>query len=451
MSKPMNRRTMLKGLGAALSLPLFDAMLPSRWQGFSSAAHADGGVPLRMLFVCTPNGMWMDNFTPAVAGPLPAALPASLKSLEPFRAEFSILSGLGQLNATAKGDGAGDHARSAAAFLTGAHPKKTAGADIKLGVSVDQVAAKAIGQNSRFPSIELGCEGGKRAGECDSGYSCAYVSNISWSSETTPMPKLIDPKQVFDRLFADANSGIDMAARLEARKGILDYVTEDTGRLELKLGQVDRRKLDEFSTSVREIERRIEQNLKTAGKPVRLPPGTQRPTGIPKDYTEHVKLMYDMLALAFQTDVTRIGSYLVANEGSGRNFSFIGANGAHHENSHHGKTPDKIEAIKKIDKFYVDQFAYFIKRLKETKEGNGSLLDNTMIVYGSGIGDGDRHNHDNLPVILAGKGAGTITQGRHIKYGRNTSLCNLYLAMLQRMGVKTDKFGDSTQVLPQLS
>ncbi len=182
-----------------------------------------------------------------------------------------------------------------------------------------------------------------------------------------------------------------------------------------------------------------------------LPPGTVRPNGIPKDYAEHVKTMYDMLALAFQTDVTRIATFLVANEGSGRNFSFIGANGAHHELSHHGTSTEKIEAIKKIDKFYMDQFAGFIKRLKETKEGNGSLLDNCMVVLGSGIGDGNRHNHDNLPVVLAGKGAGTITQGRHIKYGKSTPICNLYVSMLQRMGVKTDKFGDSTQPLPQLS
>jgi hypothetical protein len=438
---------MLKGLGAALSLPLFEAMAPRGWVG---TAHADGATPVRMLFVNQPNGMWMENFTPTIYGPLPATLPATLKSLEPFRADFSILTGLGQANAAAKGDGPGDHARSAGAFLTGAHPRKTAGADIKLGVSVDQVAAKAIGQNSRFPSIELGCDAGKRAGECDSGYSCAYVSNISWSSETTPMPKTVDPKQVFDRLFADA--GVDMTARLEQRKSILDFVRDDTARVEKQLGKADQRKLDEFVTSVREVERRIEQNLKTSAKPIKLPPGTQRPTGIPKDYAEHIKLMYDMIALAFQTDVTRIGTFLVANEGSGRNFSFIGANGAHHENSHHGKSAEKIEAIKKIDKFYMDQFAGFIKRMKETKEGNGSLLDNCMVVLGSGIGDGDRHNHDNLPIILAGKGGGSIVPGRHVKYGRGTPLCNLYVGMLQRMGVKdAPKFGDSTQTLPQLS
>ena len=445
----MNRRTMLKGLGAALSLPLLDAMLPARWSGASSVAHADGTAPKRMLFVTQPNGMWMENFTPKEVGALPAELPATLKSLEPLRAEISVLSGLAHANGMAKGDGAGDHARSAASFLTGAHPRKTAGSDIRLGISVDQVAAKDIGQNSRFPSIELGCEAGRRAGECDSGYSCAYVSNVSWSSETTPMPKLVDPKQVFDRLFGE--EGVDMAARLETRKSILDFVRDDTARVEKQLGVEDRRKLDEFTNSVREVERRIEQNIKLAHTPVKLPAGTLRPTGIPKDYAEHVKLMYEMIALAFQTDSTRIGTYLVANEGSGRNFSFIGANGAHHELSHHGKSPEKIEAIKKIDKFYMDQFAGFVKRLKDTKEGSGSLLDNCMIVLGSGIGDGDRHNHNDLPVLLAGRAGGTITQGRHLKFAKDTPLCNLYVGMLQRMGMKTEKFGDSTAALAQLS
>ena len=442
---PMNRRTMLKGLGAALSLPLLDAMLPARWTG--SAAMAEGAAPRRMLFVTQPNGMWMDNFTPKEVGALPAQLPPTLQSLEPLRSEFSILSGLALSNAEAKGDGAGDHARSAAAFLTGAHPRKTAGADIKLGVSVDQIAAKAIGQNSRFPSIELGCESGRRAGECDSGYSCAYVSNISWSSDTTPMPKIVDPAHAFDRLFADA--GVDMTARLESRKSILDYVRDDTQRVEKQLGVADQRKLDEFTTSVREVERRIELHLKS--KPVVLPTGTKRPAGIPENYAEHVKLMYEMIALAFQTDVTRIGTYLVANEGSGRDFGFIGATGAHHELSHHGKAVNKIESIKKIDKFYMDQFAGFIKRLKETKEGNSSLLDNCMIVLGSGIGDGDRHNHDDLPVLLAGRGGGTITQGRHLQFAKHTPLCNLYVGMLQRMGVKAERFGDSTAALAQLS
>jgi len=460
--EPLDRRTVLKGMGAAIGLPFLEAMMgksayadepinPLKAAGLGGGGSSSGGgkAPLRSLFINLPNGMWMDNFTPPAPGAL-TALPATLKSLEAYKGEFSILSGLALDNARAKGDGPGDHARSSAAFLTGAHPRKTKGTDIKLGVSVDQIAATTVGQKTRFPSLELGCEAGRKAGECDSGYSCAYVSNISWANDTTPMPKLTDPAQVFDRLFGD-QSGSDMTARLAARKSILDFVNDDTRRLQKNLGVADQKKVEEFATSVREIERRIEQNLKASSGQVRLPAGTVRPSGTPKDYAEHIRMMYDMLVLAFQTDVTRIATYLVANEGSNRNFGFIGVNGAHHELSHHGKNPDKVESIKRIDKFYMDQFGYFIKKMKETKEGSGSLLDNCMIMMGSGIGDGDRHNHDDLPVLIAGKAGGTIVQGRHIKYPKNTPLCNLYMAMLQRMGVTAPRFGDSTGPLNQLT
>lgn len=460
----IDRRTVLKGLTAALGLPLLEAMTgkadaaedrvdPLKAAGLgggsSSSSSSSGGKAVRLLFINTPNGMWMDDFTPAAVGALTALQP-TMKALEPFRGDFSVLSGLALDNARAKGDGPGDHARSSAAFLTGAHPRKTKGSDIKLGVSVDQVCATTVGQKTRLPSLELGCEEGRRAGECDSGYSCAYVSNISWANETTPMPKLTNPAQVFDRLFGD-QSGADMTTRLAARKSILDFVRDDSSRLQKQLGASDQQKLDNFMTSVREIERRVEQNLKANAGVVRLPAGTMKPTGIPKDYAEHIRTLYDMIVLAFQTDVTRISSFLVANEGSNRNFGFLGVNGAHHELSHHGRNPEKVGSIKKIDRFYMDQFAYFIKKMKETKDGNATLLDNSMIVLGSGIGDGDRHNHDDLPVILAGKGGGTLIPGRHIKYGKNTPMCNLYLSLMQRMGVTAPRFGDSSGPLNQLS
>ena len=451
MAKTLDRRTMLKGFGAALGLPLLEAMLPSKF--LSSVVRADEAVkrsaPLRMLFINQPNGVWMDNFKPAAVGPL-TDLPPTLKSLEPLRQDFSVLSGLALDNANAKGDGPGDHARSGAAFLTGAHPRKTKGSDIKLGVSVDQYAASHAGQTTRLPSLELGCDAGKRAGDCDSGYSCAYVSNISWAGESTPMPKLVDPAHVFDRIFG--KSGASMLTRLQSRKSILDFVSDETSQLQKEVGLSDQRKLVEFTTALREVERRIEQNIKLNSTPVKLPENTVHPEGIPHDYAQHIRLMYDLLALSFQTDVTRIGTFLVANEGSNRNFGFMGIEGAHHEMSHHGANADKIAAVKKIDKFYYDQFAYFLKRLKDTKEvGGGSLLDNCMIMLGSGIGDGDRHNHDNLPILLAGGGGGSIKQGRHIAFDRHTPLCNLYVSMLDRMGVKTPRFGDSTGALKELS
>ena len=472
----MSRRTLLRGLGLAIGLPLLEAMAPNGLLGepalaggddaliaaglggSSSSSSTPAGKRLRMAFITTPNGMWMDNFLPKTPGPL-TELPPTLKPLEALRSDIMVLSGLAQANAGGKGDGAGDHARSSAVFLTGVHPFKTAGANIKLGVSVDQFAAKAVGQATHLPSMELGCDAGRKAGECDSGYSCAYVSNISWADETTPMPKQIDPAAVFDRMFGIQAAGgqdavqhaMDMARRLAERKSILDYVKEDSMRIKNQVGISDQRKIDEFSTSLREIERRIENSMKSKGPPV-PPQGTVRPkVGIPKDYAEHMKLMYDLMVIAFQTDATRIATFLAANEGSGRTFTSIGVTGAHHELSHHGKKPDSIEGIKKIDLFYLQQFAYFLKRLKDVKEGSGSLLDNCMIVYGSGISDGDRHNHDELPIILAGKGGGTIVPGRHVKYPQGTPLCNLYLSMLQRAQVKATSFGDSKAPLAQLA
>ncbi|HYG77727.1 MAG TPA: DUF1552 domain-containing protein [Planctomycetota bacterium] len=461
-SKVMDRRTALKGVGVAIGLPLLEAMMPSGIFGGSASAEEKksalaaagmGGssskTPVRLAFVAIPNGMWMDHFTPKTVGPL-TDLPPSLKPLEALRGDFSILSGLAQDNARAKGDGPGDHARSAAAFLTGAHPFKTAGSNIKLGISVDQVAAKSIGQQTQLPSLELGCDVGRKAGECDSGYACAYVSNISWADETTPMPKLVDPAAVFERLFGKNTGQFDMARKMAERKSILDYVRDDTKRLEKQVGSADQKKLDEFTTSLRELERRIENNMKNK-EAVAPPPGFNRPTGIPKEYSEHLKLMYDMMIVAFQTDCTRVCTFQVASEGSNRSFNFIGVSGAHHELSHHGKKPDNVEAIKKIDHFYMSQFGYFLQRMKAVKEGSGTLLDNCLIMMGSGIGDGDRHNHDDLPILLAGKGGGTVVPGRHVQYPKNTPLCNLFVSMLQRAKVNATRFADSTGPLPQLS
>jgi hypothetical protein len=428
-----------------MALPLLDAMMPRGVLGglASEAAGAVAGkAPVRMAFLFLPNGMWMPNFTPTAVGAF--ELTPTLAPLKSVKNEFSVISGLALDAARAHGDGAGDHARSAAAFLTGIHPKKTGGADIHLGVSVDQVAAQKIGSQTRLPSLELGCDKGKTAGECDSGYSCAYSSNLSWRGEKSPMPKEIDPAAVFERLFkaSDAAAAAEGSTKRYAlRKSVLDYVADDAKSLESKLGKDDQRKLDEFTTSVREIEQRVEAAKNHPPQPM---PEVDRPTGIPGDFTEHQKLMYDMMALAFRMDLTRISTFMIAHEGSDRHYRDLGINEGHHTVSHHGAANDKIEAVKKIDLYHMQQVAYFLEKLKNTPEGNGSLLDNSMILLGCGIGDGDRHNHNELPVLMAGKAGGAFKPGHHVKYPKDTPLCNLYLSMLGVMGVKLDRFGDST-------
>jgi hypothetical protein len=367
--------------------------------------------------------------------------------------DVNVLSGLACDNARAKGDGPGDHARSAAAFLTGVHPRKTAGDDISLGVSVDQLAAREVGKQTRLPSLELGLDAGQSAGDCDSGYSCAYTNNVSWSSESTPVPKEVDPGAVFDRLFGSADERSAAEARerrLRLRKSVLDFVADDAKRLNGRLGHNDRHKLDEFTTSIREIERRVE--AARAQKPEEAPrPEFERPAGVPGELAEHIKLMWDLLALSFQADVTRVSSFMIANDGSNRSYRNLGINEGHHSLSHHGRNPEKVDQIKKIDRYHVEQFAYFVQKLKATPEGEGTLLDNCMVMMGSGISDGDRHNHNDLPILLAGRGGGTITPGRHVRYDRNTPLCNLFLSMLERAGVSAERFGDSTGKLDRLT
>lgn len=454
---PISRRTILRGLGATMALPLLDAMGPPALASTARAATgaaATAASPVRMAAFFLPNGMVMEDWTPSKEGP-GFDLPATLKALDPVRDQVTVLSGLALDNARAKGDGPGDHARSAAAFLTGAHPYKTSGSDIRLGVSVDQVAAKALGHQTRLPSLELGLDRGALAGNCDSGYACAYVANVSWSSETTPVPKEVNPSKVFDRLFGPANerqAAEFRAKRLKYRKSILDFVADDAKKLSRDLGKSDQRKLDEFTTSVREIEKRVERDRAQQAKNDALAkiPDVKLPEEIPDDIQEHFRLMTDMLVLAFQMDLTRVSTFMVASDGSDRTYRMLGISEGHHTLSHHGNNKDKIDQIRKIDRFHVEQFAYFLRRLAETKEGERNLLDNSMVLFGCGIGDGNRHNHHDLPILLAGRGGGTITPGRHLQYEKNTPLCNLYVSMLDRMGVKADMFGDSTGPLKNL-
>ena len=464
---PISRRTMLRGLGASLALPMLDAMTGGKAVAMAgeavgaaaSAAGASAGAgatsPLRMAMFFLPNGMCMEDWTPGAEG-ADFQLPPTLKALEAVRKDVTVLSGLALDNARAKGDGPGDHARSAAAFLTGAHPYKTSGADIKLGVSVDQYAAKAVGGQTRLPSLELGLDRGAMAGNCDSGYACAYSSNISWSSPTTPVPKEVNPSAVFDRMFGPASereAAEGRAKRLRYRKSILDFVADDAKRLNRDLGKSDQRKLDEYTTAVREIEKRVERDreLVAQQKAQSKVPDMKLPEGVPDDVQEHFRLMLDLLAMAFQTDATRVSSFMVASDGSDRNYRMLGVTEGHHSLSHHGGNKEKLDQIRKIAKFHVEQFAYFLQKLASMKEGDKSVLDNSMILFGCGIGDGNRHNHNDLPILLAGKGGGKVTPGRHVQYEKNTPLCNLYVSMLDAVGVKVDRFGDSTGPLTKLT
>ena len=449
MKTPITRRAALKGLGTAVALPWLESL------GFAAApagATAAAGVPKRAAFLYVPNGVNMADWTPAEPGRF-AKLTGILQPLDPFKDHVNVVSGLALDKAKANGDGPGDHARAMSAFLTGRQPRKTHGADIRVGMSADQHLAQAVGDNTRFPSLELGIERGQQAGNCDSGYSCAYSSNLSWRGESTPNAKETDPKAVFERLFGGANPKELAAARAKRElfnKSVLDFVAEDATQLNKTLGQGDRRKLDEYLSSVREVEQRIEKTRRAANAP---PPKATMPApaGTPPDLKDHIRLMCDLMVLAFQTDTTRVVTLPIANDGSNRAYKMIDVSEGHHELSHHGRDPKKLEKIRKINTFHTEQLAYLLGRMHAVKEADGTtLLDNVMMVYGSGIGDGDRHNHDDLPILLMGKGGGTITGGRHVVLPKkaDTPLMNLYLALFERMGAPAARFGDSTGVLP---
>src|SRR3954470_4477702 len=442
------RRTFLRGLGTAIALPMLESMMP----GVSKAAGAIDSAtaaPKRMAFIYVPNGANMDDWTPSTLG-VDYELPMILQPLKAVQEDLLVVSGLAHDKARPNGDGAGDHARASATFLTGCQARKTQGADIRVGVSVDQFAAARVGKQTRFASLELGCDRGKQVGNCDSGYSCAYSFNVSWKSDSTPMPPEVDPRQVFDRLFGSGTHN-EMIRNKELRekyqKSVLDFVLEDARRLKSNLGYTDRRKLDEYMTAVRELEQRLDK-AREYGSVV---PEYAKATGIPRDYEQHVHLMYDLLTLALQTDQTRIATFIMAHDGSNRNYPSIGISDGHHDLSHHGNDEAKKQKIAKINQFHVSQFAYFLQKLKSVREGEGTLLDNCMIVYGSGIGDGNRHNHDELPVLFAGKGGGTIQTGRHIRYPKNTPMTNLYLSMLERVGAPAQRIGDSSGPLNNLA
>jgi hypothetical protein len=443
MNETINRRTVLRGMGAALALPWLESLAP-----LARAAAKSATPPVRMCFWYVPNGVHLPSWFPAREGTL-VNLPETLQPLSFVREYLNCFHGLTHNTAMTNGDEDGcGHGQGSASFLTGAQAYRTQDA-VRVGISVDQLYARHVGDQTRFPTIELGCESA-RSGNAF-GYSGTYKTHISWRTPTSPAPYEMNPKVVFDRLFTSGNSSLTQATVADRdfyRKSMIDYVLDDANRLRSRVGKTDQRKLDQYLTGIREVERRIQQAA-TAGEQK----GTDfpRPAGIPEDFDDHLRLMCDLMVLAFQTDSTRAISFMVTKEATDRNYPWLGFTDGHHELSHHGGDAEKHRKLREIDRYHIAILAYLIEKMMTVEEANGStLLDNSMVLYGSGISDGDLHNHINLPVIVLGKGGGTFRTGQHLKRRAETPMSNLLLAMLQQAGVPVDRFGDSTEPLPGL-
>jgi hypothetical protein len=433
--RALPRRTFLRGMGTAVALPFLDAMVPALAKG------AAGKPPVRMAFVYVPNGIDMRNWTPEYEGKL-RELPRILKPLEPYKDDILLMGNLTHNTGRALLDGAGDHGRCCGSYLTGIQVKKSL-TDIKAGVSMDQIVARQMGGQTRFPSLELGLEDARQSGDCDSGYSCAYTNNLAWRSETQPLPPILDPRAMFEHLFGNgvALSPEARARQAKYRRSILDFVTEDTRRLETGLGPTDKRKLEEYLGSIREVERQIEKAEKDNAQ---IDPHMEKPYGVPADFAEHFKLMTDMITIAFQADLTRVVTFLVTHEGTSRAYREIGISDGHHPLTHHRNQADLMEKVAQINSYHMKQFAGWVEKLKASREGDGSLLDHSMIVYGAGLSDGNRHLHEDLPTLIAGRGGNFIKTGRRVIYRKETPMCNLFLTMMDRMGVQMEHFGDAT-------
>ena len=429
--KAIPRRTFLRGMGAAVALPLLDAMVPS----MTAFARTPARPVRRLGFVYMPMGCDLPRWTPAGDGRV-VELSPTLQSLRPVADQLTILTNLELKNAYP-----GTHATSNAAFLSAAKAKWTESTDYHLGTTVDQVAAQQIGQQTLLPSLELSMDLLQTVGQCDNGYACVYQNNLSWSSPTTPLPAEAHPRLVFERLFGEGGSAADRQGALRRRASLLDSVLDDITRLRQTLGPEDRVRVDQYLATVREVERRIQKaEAQTADTAL---PDLDRPEGVPAAYADHARLMFDLQVLALQGDVTRVITFQLARETSNRTYPEIGVPDPHHPLTHHGNDPQKIARMAKINAFHVSLFAYYLEKLKSTREGDGSLLDQSLILYGSGMGDPNVHNHVNLPVLVAGGGAGAQTGARHIKYAEPTPLANLHLTLLERVGVRLDAFADS--------
>ncbi|MDF1843999.1 MAG: DUF1552 domain-containing protein [Rubripirellula sp.] len=437
----IRRRTMLRGTAVAMGLPLLEMMQPTARQ--LSAMEASSS-PVRMACIFFPNGAIMPDWNPTVEGDQ-WQLSKTLAPLQPFKSKLNVIRNLAHDNGRAHADGAGDHARCAATFLTAARPVKTSG-NIQLGISIDQVAASQLAGQTPLPSIELGLEPSRNAGSCDSGYSCAYSSNISWRNETQPIPKEITPRMAFERMFTRQDSA-ERRQRNFVRQSILDVVQHDAQKLMQRVGQTDKRKLDEYFSSIREIELRIQRAEEEDQKAL---PDIEVPFGRIEAFREHARLMYDMMAIGFQTDTTRVATFMLDNAGGNRRYTEIGVNDAHHGMSHHRNRPEPVAKLQKIDHYLVEQFAYFLEKLDSIPDGDGTLLDQSIVLYGSGISDGNRHNHGDLPIVLAGGGGGQVTTGRYIQPEHERPMGNLFLSMLDIMGTPVDSIGDSSGRLNEL-
>jgi hypothetical protein len=444
--KHLSRRTLLRGMGACVALPMLDAMNPA-----FAARVSPGDKPVRAMFIYAPNGMTMRDWSPATAGPNWESTPI-LRAFEPYRKDMFVLSGMMDHNGNALGDGGGDHARAGGSFLTGVHATKTSGKDIHVGISVDQIAANAVGHKTKLRSLEIGCEDSRTVGNCDSGYSCAYSNSLSWTGPSTPNPPETNPRAVFERLFGNDDVTLPpdvRAKRIADRRSILDSVQEQVHSLIGTVGGADKRKMDEYLTAVREIETRIQSAEKD--QVVEVQPGFEKPMGVPFDYASYVRIMYDLAAMAFQSDLTRIVTLVLGREASLRTYPEIGVPDGHHPLSHHGNRPDWLDKLSKINQYHTMLASEFIGKLKAAQDGDGSVLDHSMIVFGSGLSDSNRHLHENLPILLFGRGDGSFKPGTHIVYDKPTPMTNLYLTMLDRMDVKPESIGDSTGKVEHLT
>ncbi|MEO7192090.1 MAG: DUF1552 domain-containing protein [Vicinamibacterales bacterium] len=442
--KALSRRTVLKGIGAAISLPFLDAMTPAFARALSAAEK-----PVRVAWFYVPNGIDMRNWTPGAEGAL-GELPGILKPFEPVKSDIMVLSNLTTNWGRPLQVGAGDHGRALGSYMTGVEVYRTAGADLKLGISADQIAAKAVGHLTPLPSLEVGLEEARMAGNCDNGYSCAYAYNLAWKTETQPLPPISDPRNLFERLFGSdiIEPPAAHARRVAMRQSILDDVLSSTQKLQASLGNGDRRKLDEYLTSVREIEVKV---ARAAKEGTIIDPGMEKPFGVPTTFAEYFRLMTDMMIVAFKADMTRIATVMMGREGSVRAYPEIGVADGHHPLTHHQGNMDMLAKVKQINELHAALFAEFLVKMKNTREGDSNLLDQSMIVYGSGLSDGNQHTHDQLPTLLAGRGGGSFTPGRHIIYQRETPVTNLFASMIERMGVRAEHVGDSTGQLAGLS
>ena len=439
------RRTFLRGLGTTLALPLLDGMIPA----FARAAETPATAK-RLSIVYLPNGVMMDKWTPTTEGTGFEMTPV-LEPLAPFRDRMLVLTGLNHNTGRAlAGENTGDHARAGATYLTGVHPKKTEGADTRAGISMDQIVAKEFGKHTQLASLELCVDTPELLGQCEAGYTCAYMNTICWRTPTTPMPMEDRPRVVFERLFGDSES-TDPAVRLRQIKrdhSILDSVTEKAVRLLADLGPSDQAKLTEYLEAIRDVERRIQTAEDQSAREL---PTLERPAGAPGTFTEHAKLMFDLQVLAYQTDLTRVTTFMMGREFGGRTYREIDIPEGHHSLTHHQYKPDKISKVIQINIYHAKHFAYFLEKLRSTPDGDGSLLDHTLLLYGGGLSDGNSHLHDNLPTLLAGGTAGQFQGGRHLRYAADTPLTNLLLTMTDMLGIPMDNLGDSTGKLNLLS